>query len=87
MIHEYEHEIIALKQKLLKLEKAVNNLQTTKFQNIPLSFVAKELKVSRQTITYHVKANYTPEVDYFMHNNRILISTNILSSIKEHYNV
>lgn len=79
-------EVILLKQKILKLERMVNELHSKKLKTIPLSFVAKQLKVSRQTLTYHIKANYEPEVDFYIKDNKIVLNMDILPSIKEYYN-
>jgi len=82
----YTDEIVTLKQKVSKLEEIVQKLQKTQFKALPLSFVAKDLNITRQTLTYHIKANYIPEVDFYIKNNKIFLNMGILPSIKEYYN-
>ncbi|WP_151946629.1 helix-turn-helix domain-containing protein [Aliarcobacter butzleri] len=86
MILELEQEVLLLKRKILDLEEVVNNLAMVQKLKIPLSSLAKELGVSRQTLSYHVKSNYKPQEDFYIENNKILLNVNILNSIKEHYN-
>lgn len=86
MILELEQEVLLLKRKILDLEEVVNNLAMVQKLKIPLSSLAKELGVSRQTLSYHVKNNYKPQEDFYIENNKILLNVNILNSIKEHYN-
>lgn len=80
------NEITLLKQKLFELEKKVNSLKTKSLNTIPLSFVAKELNISRQTLAYHLKTNYEPEVDFYIKDNKIVLNMGILPSIEEYYN-
>lgn len=86
MILELEQEVLLLKRKILDLEEVVNNLAMVQKLKIPLSSLAKELGISRQTLSYHVKSNYKPQEDFYIENNKILLNVNILNSIKEHYN-
>lgn len=83
---ELEQEILLLKRKILKLEEIVNNLAIVQKLKIPLSSLAKELDISRQTLNYHVKSNYKPQEDFYIEDNKILLNVNILNSIKEYYN-
>lgn len=81
-----EKEFIELKNKVLELENIVNSLTKKTIRNLPISAVADELKISRQTLTYHLKANYEPEVDFYIKNNKIFMNVDILPSIRGHYN-
>lgn len=85
MSTEIENEIAFLKNKIIMLEKIVNNLGIVQQIKVPLVSLAKELDISRQTLTYHVKSNYKPQEDFYIENNKILLSVSILNSIKEYY--
>lgn len=81
------NEIFELKQQVLELNSKVENL-TMLFdfiKDIPLTTVAKNLNISRQTLKYHVENNYKPKVDFYKQNGRIYISVGILQLIKGHY--
>lgn len=86
MNQDLEEEVLLLKTKLLKLEDTVNKLSFIKEIKIPLVAFAKELGITRQALTYHVKNNYKPQEDFYLENNKILLSVGILNSIKEYYN-
>ena len=86
MMCDCADEILNLKEKVLNLEKTLQQLQVSNFKDIPLAFVAQELNISRQALTFYVKSNFEPEVDFYLKNNRILLTMNILPSIKRHYN-
>lgn len=86
MSKELENEVLQLKSKILKLEEIVNNLAILQKVKIPLVSLAKELGISRQTLTYHVKAKYRPQEEFYIEDNKILLSVSILNSIKEYYN-
>ena len=83
---EIAEEILTLKNKIIELENRVSQLDIVSSLKIPLAQFANDLSISRQTLTYHVKQNYKPQVDFYFENNRILLNVGILNSIKEYYN-
>lgn len=82
---EIEDEIISLKNKILELEKKVEIFEFIKKIKIPLFAIAKELGISKQALTYHVKKHYKPQEEFYIEDNKILLDMSILKSIKEYY--
>lgn len=80
-------KILELKQQYLELKDTVENLSSiiSFIKDIPLTTVAKNLDISRQTLLYHIENNYKPQVDFYKQNGKIYISVGILQSIKAHY--
>lgn len=78
-------DIQDLKQMIMELTNKVNMLLLTVPKYISLSDVANELGISRQTLTYFVKSNFKPEVDFYKKNNRIYLDVSILCSLRGHY--
>jgi len=78
-------EIQELKQMMIELTNKVNMLLSSVPKYVSLSDVANELDISRQTLTYFVKSNYKPEVDFYKKNNKIYLDVSILCSLRGHY--
>jgi len=79
--------IIDLKKEILSLKKTVAEIRDTLFviKDIPLSTVAKNLEIKKQTLTYHIKQHYKDGRDFYKQNGIIYISVGILQNIKAHY--
>ena len=82
-----ESDFIKLKQTVLSLETKVNFLSSIMedIKAIPLSSFAKTIDQSRQTIKYHLDANYLEGKDFYKQDGKIYISVGILPNIKAHY--
>ena len=81
------NELAELKKMVLDLTAKVKSLDAVLecIKDMPLSSVAKNLKIKKQTLTYHIKNNYLENKDFYKQNGRIYISVGILQNIKAHY--
>ena len=73
------------KDMYLELKNKIEFLELIIPKSFSLTDIAKELSISRQTLTYYVKANFEPEVEFYKKNNRIHIDVSILYRIRRHY--
>lgn len=82
---DFEKELFELKKILLEIKDDVKAVKPILKLKISMVEFAKDLKVPRQTLYAHLKANYEFEVDFYKENNRILLNVNILQSIRGYY--
>ena len=80
-------QIAELKKMVLDLTAKVKSHEAilTSIKHIPLSTIAKNLDIKKQTLTYHIKNNYLENRDFYKQNGKIYISVGILQNIKAHY--
>lgn len=81
------NDIATLKKMVLDLNAKVDSMDAilTCIKDMPLSSVAKNLQIKKQTLTYHIKNNYLENKDFYKQDGRIYISVGILQHIKAHY--
>jgi DNA-binding XRE family transcriptional regulator len=81
------NELAELKKRVLDLSAKVDVLNDTLgfIKDIPLTSLAKNLSISRQTLKYHIENNYLQDRDFYKQNDKIYISVGILQNIKAHY--
>jgi predicted DNA-binding protein YlxM (UPF0122 family) len=73
------------KEMYLELKNKIEFLELIMPKSFSLTDIAKDLNISRQTLTHYVKANFEPEVEFYKKNNRIHIDVSILYPIRRHY--
>jgi len=73
------------KDMYLELKNKIEFLELIVPKSFSLTDIADELNISRQTLTYYVKSNFEPEVEFYKKNNRIHLDVSILYSIRKHY--
>jgi DNA-binding XRE family transcriptional regulator len=80
-------ELAQLKKTVLDLSVRVDILSDTLgfIQDIPLTTIAKNLSISRQTLIYHIENNYQTKKDFYKQDGKIYLSVGILPNIKAHY--
>ncbi|MCK5111081.1 MAG: hypothetical protein KAQ94_06125 [Arcobacteraceae bacterium] len=78
-------ELAELKRMYLELKAKVEALELTTYKEILLTDLARELDIHRQTLTYYVKSNFEPEVDFYKKNNKIYLDVSILCRLRKHY--
>ncbi len=81
------NELAELKKMVIDLTAKVTSLDAiiTCIKDMPLSSVAKNLQIKKQTLTYHIKNNYLENKDFYKQDGKIYISVGILQHIKAHY--
>lgn len=73
------------KDMYLGLKNKIEFLESIMPKSFSLTDIANDLDISRQTLTYYVKSNFEPEVEFYKKNNRIHLDVSILYSIRKHY--
>ncbi len=78
-------DMVEIKQNILNLNNRLQTIEKMILKKVSMPDLARELDISRQTLSHHIKANFKPQVDYYKENNKIYVDVSILPSIRMHY--
>ncbi len=78
-------DFVITKEMYLELKNKIEFLEKIMPKSFSLTDIAKDLNISRQTLTHYVKTNFEPEVEFYKKNNRIHLDVSILYPIRRHY--
>lgn len=84
MDEHIQEQSVQIKQ-LTGLVQSLLNIVEIQPKQINLAVLVNETGKCRQTIRAHLLSKYEPEKDFYIKNGSILIDSNIVPLIKEHY--